>query len=92
MWWIVGFVVAGVVVVIVAALGLLILQQALRIRRLAGVAAQVVAEIDINTRSVWSLKETREVADALLEGAQAIETNANRIAAAVDGDHRRDAA
>ncbi|MEM9223137.1 MAG: hypothetical protein AAGB11_12140 [Pseudomonadota bacterium] len=70
-------------VLIVAALGLLILKEARRIRRLALVAADVVAEIDLNTRSVWSLTKTNETAEALLGGAAAIEENAKRIEGAV---------
>lgn len=92
-WWTLGFVLALIVVLVVAVLGLLILHQARRIRRLAVGAADVVAEIDINTRSIWSLQETRDTAGALLEGAEAIEANAKRIEAAVAGSHdQRDAA
>lgn len=91
-WWAIGFAVAIAVVIVVAVLGLLILLQARRIRRLALTAAQVVAEIDENTRSVWSLKTTNETAEALKEGAAAIEGNAKRIEDAVAGEHQRTAA
>ena len=91
-WWTLGFVLALVVVLVVAVLGLLILLQARRIRRLAGIAAEVVAEIDLNTRSVWSLKQTQATATALLDGAAAIEANAGRIEAAVTGSHDKQSA
>ena len=86
-WWTLGFVLALAVVLVVAVLGLLILLQARRIRRLALTAAEVVADIDVNTRSVWSLKQTHDTAAALLDGAEAIEVNAGRIEAAVTGSH-----
>ncbi|MEO1105236.1 MAG: hypothetical protein AAFW98_16145 [Pseudomonadota bacterium] len=91
-WWATGFTAAIVVVLVVAGLGLLILREARRIRRLALTAAQVVAEIDENTRSVWSLKTTNETAEALKDGAAAIEANARRIEDAVAGEHQRTAA
>jgi hypothetical protein len=80
--WILGFTVAGVVVVVVAALLIGILLQARRILRLARAANEIVAQIDANTRSVWALTTTNAVAGQILEGAQTIDRNA---AAVVDG-------
>ena len=88
-WWMMGFGVAIVVVLVVAVLGLLILAQARRIRGLALAAADIVAEIDANTRSVWALQRTNKTADALVGGAAAIEDNARRIEEAVAGTHDR---
>jgi hypothetical protein len=82
-WWIVGFSAAGAVVLVVAALLLGILWQARRIRRLARTAAEVVGEIDSNTRPVWRLIAINKTAGTLLEGARAIEGNAAAIRAAV---------
>lgn len=92
MWWTIGFAAAIVVVIIVAALLLLILMEARRIRRLAGVAVEVVGEIDLNTRSVWALRQTNETAAALLGGATAIEANARAIRDAVSSHETRTAA
>lgn len=93
LWWTIGFVGAGAVVVVVAVLGLLILHEARRIRRLAAAAAEVVGEIDANTRSIWALQKTNATAATLLEGASAIEGNARRIEGIVAGGHgTRDAA
>ena len=80
--WILGFIVAGLVVVVVAALLIGILLEARRILRLARAANEIVAQIDANTRSVWALTTTNAVAGQILEGAQAIDRNA---AAVVDG-------
>ena len=71
------------VVLVVAVLLLGILYQAHRILKLARTASAVVAEIDENTRSVWALSQTNEVAGQLLGGAQAIDQNAAAIVAAV---------
>lgn len=89
MWWTLGFIVAGLVVVVVAVLLLGILMQARRIRALAGAAIGLVGEIDANTRSVWALKATNEVAGQILDGAQAIDRNAAAVAAALTGDASR---
>ena len=84
--WALGFLVGLVIVLVVAVLLIGILLQARRIHGLARTAAAVVAEIDSNTRSVWSLAATNEVAKGLLEGAQAIDGNAAAIVAAVSHD------
>lgn len=89
MWWTLGFIVAGLVVVVVAVLLLGILMQARRIRALAGAAIGLVGEIDANTRSIWALKTTNQVAGQILDGAQAIDRNAASVAAALTGDAAR---
>ena len=81
--WTAGFLLGLVVVLVVAVLLLGILYQAHRILKLARIASAVVAEIDENTRSVWALSQTNEVAGQLLGGAQAIDQNAAAIVAAV---------
>ncbi|MEM1431428.1 MAG: hypothetical protein AAGG09_18385 [Pseudomonadota bacterium] len=90
--WTLGFLVGGVVVLVVAALLIGILLQARRIRRLAEAAAGIVAEIDENTRSVWALQSTNAVAADLLEGARAIDTNAEAIVKAVSHENETSAA
>jgi len=81
--WTAGFLLGLVVVLVVAVLLLGILYQAHRILKLARTASAVVAEIDENTRSVWALSQTNEVAGQLLGGARAIDQNAAAIVAAV---------
>lgn len=85
MSWTLGFIVAGLVVVVVAALLIGILLQARRIGTLAGAAIGLVGEIDANTRGIWALTQTNHVAGQILEGAQAIDRHAGEVAAALTG-------
>lgn len=82
-YWLLGFGLAAVVVVVVAVLLLGIIWQCQRIIRLARTGLEVVEDIDVNTRCIWSLRETRAIADRLLDGASAIERNAAAIVDAV---------
>ena len=84
--WTLGFIAGAAVVLVVALLLTGILWQARRIHGLAVTASAVVAEIDENTRSVWSLTSTNAVAGQILEGAQAIDENAAAIVSAVSRD------
>ncbi len=81
--WTAGFLLGLVVVLVVAVLLIGILYQANRILKLAKTASAVVAEIDENTRSVWALSQTNEVAEQILGGAEAIDQNAAAIVSAV---------
>lgn len=92
MWWTLGFAVAAAVVVVVALLLIGILMQARRIRRLAGAAVGLVGEIDAQTRSIWALTQTNQVAAQILEGAQAIDRNASEVAAGLTGTAGSEAA
>lgn len=77
--WLIGFIGALAVVLIVALLLIGILLQALKIKRLALAASEIVLHIDENTRSVWALRKTAAVAGTILEGATAIDRNARAI-------------
>ena len=90
--WAWGFLVGLIVVLVVALLLMGILLQARRIHGLAKTAAVVVAEVDENTRSIWSLATTNEVAKGLLDGAKAIDSNAAAIVSAVSQDKQSDSA
>ncbi len=90
--WLIGFIAALIVVLLVAALLIGILVEARRIRTLALAASDVVAEIDENTRVIWALRDTQAVASALLGGAEAIDTNAAAIVGAVSGPSREQSA
>ena len=79
--WAIGFLAGTIVTVVVAMLLIGILLQARRILGLAKVASKVVAEIDSNTRSVWSLASTNSVAKDLLGGAEAIEKTLRQLSA-----------
>ncbi|MGP1398064.1 MAG: hypothetical protein ACTS3R_21360 [Inquilinaceae bacterium] len=86
-FWALGFLAGAAIVAIVAVLLVGILLQARRIRKLARTASDVVAEIDINTRSVWALRDTNRVAAEILEGAKAIDANAAAVVDAVSHTH-----
>lgn len=86
-YWLLGFGLGLVVVVVVAALLIGIIYQATRILRLARTASEVVGQIDTNTRSVWALRATNTVAQQILEGARAIEGNATAIVDALSATH-----
>jgi hypothetical protein len=90
--WALGFIAGLLVVLVVAALLVGILIQARRILGLAKVAADVVAQIDVNTRSVWALAATNKVAGDILAGATAIDANAAAIVAAVSHSDQSKAA
>ena len=90
--WAWGFLVGLIVVLVVALLLIGILLQARRINGLAKTAAVVVAEVDENTRSIWSLATTNEVAKGLMDGAKAIDSNAAAIVSAVSDDKQSDSA
>lgn len=84
--------VAALVVAIAGALLLTIIFLAHRIGRLARTAVEVVRAIDANTRPVWSIAATNQVADELLKGARAIDRNACAIAETLSHMRKDDAA
>ena len=85
--WTIGFVAGAAIVVVVAVLLIGIILQAQKILRLALVASDVVGQIDVQTRSVWALRDTNNVAAQLLEGARAIDANAAAIAGVLTTSH-----
>ncbi len=90
--WLIGFIAALLVVLLVAALLIGILIEARRIRALALAASDLVGEIDENTRVIWALRDTQAIASALLGGAEAIDASAAAIVGAVSGKNREQSA
>ncbi len=89
-WWFLWLGVAGVVVVLAAALLITILVLARQIAALAATGLSVVGQIEQNTKPIWQLNATNRVAGQLLGGAVAIEANAVAIAGALSaGEQRR---
>jgi len=82
-WWLVWLVIAVVIVIAAAALLIGVIIAARRIRSLAGVALGVVEEIEQNTKPVWQLKSSLDVAGQLLGGAEAIKGNATSVLGAL---------
>jgi hypothetical protein len=89
-WWAIWLVIAGVIVVAAAALLITIVLLARRIAALAATALEVVEQIEQNTKPIWQLTATNEVAGRLLDGARAIEANGGAVAGALSAaDQRR---
>ena len=91
-WWTFWLIVAAVIVVAAAALLVCILVLARQIATLAATALSVVEQIEQNTKPIWRLNATNHVARELAGGAQAIESNATAIVAALTEAERRRAA
>ena len=88
--WFLYLGIAGVVVVIAAALLIAILLAAKAIERSAGVALDRVKQIRENTQVLWALQDTNQVAAQLQAGAESILNNAGQIAQALqEADIRR---
>lgn len=77
--WYLWLGVAALLVVVAAGLLITVWMYARRIASLAGTALEVVREIEANTKPIWGLATTHEVAQQLDDGAQAIESNAVAI-------------
>ena len=91
-WWFMWLAVAGVIVVAAATLLITIALLASRIAALAATALQVVGQIEKNTKPIWQLNATNEVAESLLAGARAIEANAVAVVGALTAADERRAA
>jgi hypothetical protein len=83
--WFLWLAIGGVLVVAAAALLVTILALAHRIARLAATALTVCGEIEQQTKPIWQLAATNQVAGRLEHDARNIGGNAERIAAALSG-------
>lgn len=88
-WWYVWLGIGGAVVVAAAALLIAIVVLARRIANLAQTALGVVEEIESNTKPIWQLNATNQVAVKLHAGAKAILGNAAAIAGALTEAERK---
>lgn len=89
-WWYVWLGIGGAVVAAAAALLITIIVLARQIANLAQTAIGVVEEIEQNTKPIWQLNATNQVAAKLLGGAKAILGNAGAIAQALtDAEKKR---
>lgn len=87
-WWLIWMAFGAVIIAAAAVLLLTIIGLAHSIGKLAGVALEVVGEIEGNTRPIWDLNTTNKVAGNLAVGAQAIAQNTETIASALTArDH-----
>lgn len=88
-WWYVWLGIGGAIVLAAAALLITIIGLAHRIAVLAQTALEVVQQIEHNTKPVWQLNATNQVAVKLLAGAKAILGNAGAIAGALTEAEKR---
>ena len=89
-WWMVWLVIGVVIVIAAAALLITIIVLAHKIANLSQTAIGVVEDIERNTKPIWQLNATNQVAGKLLGGAKAILGNAGAIANALtDADRSR---
>lgn len=79
-WWTIGALVAGSVVLIVAALLTAILLVARNIERLAGIALRVVGEIADDTRPIWSIADANAIVEDIVDTARSIEARIESLA------------
>ena len=82
-WWFLWIAIGGAIVVAAAGLLIGVIVAARRIAGLAPIALALVEEIEHNTKPIWQLKTSHEVASGLLSGAEAILSNAVAIVGAL---------
>jgi hypothetical protein len=88
--WFIGLAVAAIIVVIAAALLIAVLTVARSIERGADVGLESVKKIRENTKIIWALQDTNQVALQLADGARSILNHASQVAQALhDADVRR---
>jgi|GEM_PF-5198744 len=84
--WTLSFILAGVVVLLVAALAILILVAATAIKTQAVRALSAGAKIREQTMPLWALESTNNVATQLADAARSIERHAVGLAGALERD------
>jgi len=85
MWWNFGFILGGVIVLIVAVLLIAILLVARNIRRLAAEALSVAGEIEAATTSIWGIEGANDLVRDTARAAKSIEVRMKGIAAVLEG-------
>jgi hypothetical protein len=73
MYWTYGFIIGGVVVLIVAILLITILLVARNIRRLAAEALSVAGEIEANTKPIWAVAGANGIVKDIARAAESLE-------------------
>lgn len=82
--WMRALAIAAVIIVIAAVLLIAIWVAARRILRLAKVALTLVMQIKENTKSIWNLQTTNQIASEILEETATIDQHAGEVAAALE--------
>jgi hypothetical protein len=85
MYWTMGFIIGGAIVLVVALVLIVILLVARKIRRLGLEAISVAGEIEAATNSIWGIEGANNLVKDIARGAQSIETRVKGIAEILGG-------
>ncbi len=85
MYWTLGFILSGAIVVVVALVLIVILLIARKIRRLGLEALSVAGEIEAATNSIWGIEGANNLVKDIARGAQSIEARVKGIAGILGG-------
>lgn len=85
MYWTIGFIISGAIVLVVALVLIVILLVARNIRRLAAEALSVAGEIEAATTSIWGIEGANDLLKDIARGAQSIESRVKGIAGVLGG-------
>ena len=85
MYWTMGFIIGGAIVLVVALVLIVILMVARKIRRLGLEALSVAGEIEAATNSIWGIEGANNLVKDIARGAQSIETRVKGIAGILGG-------
>jgi hypothetical protein len=84
MWWSLGFIIGGAIVLVVAVLLMAILLVARNIRRLAAEALSVAGEIERATKPIWNIGAANGIIKEIAVAVRSIESRIKAIAAALE--------
>jgi HEAT repeat protein len=85
MWWNLGFILGGAIMLIVAILLIAILLVARNIRRLAAEALSIAGEIEAATASIWGIQGANDLVRDTARAAKSIEDRVKGVAAVLEG-------
>jgi len=85
MYWTMGFIIGGAIVLVVALVLIVILMVARKIRRLGLEALSVAGEIEAATNSIWGIEGANNLVKDIARGAQSIESRVKGIAGILGG-------
>lgn len=84
MYWTIGFILSGAIVVVVALVLIVILLVARNIRKLAGEALCVAGEIEVATNSIWGIEGANDLIRDTARTAKSIEGRVKAIAGVLE--------
>ncbi len=85
MYWTIGFILSGVIVLVGALVLIVILLIARKIRRLGLEALSVAGDIEAATNSIWGIEGANNLVKDIARGAQSIEGRIKGIAGILGG-------